>query len=89
MRRVRVNIFGEVQGVFFRASCAERARMLNLAGWVRNDRGGGVEAIFEGEPEAVDGMLAWCRTGPPLARVERVTVIDEVPRGDSHFRVTD
>ena len=62
---------GRVQGVFFRASCVERARALGLGGWVRNTLDGGVEAEFEGESDAVDAIVAWCAEGPPFARVER------------------
>lgn len=87
MRRVRVDISGEVQGVFFRASCARRARELGLAGWVRNERGEGVAAVFEGSDEAVEAMLAWCREGPPLARVDSVRVVEEMPTGEVGFRI--
>ena len=77
-----------VQGVFFRASCAERARALGVAGWVRNTLDGRVEAEFEGEPGAVDAMVAWCSQGPPSARVVGVEVRDEPPVGERDFRVT-
>jgi acylphosphatase len=79
---------GRVQGVFFRASCAQRAEELGLSGWVRNVPGGGVEAIFEGTDPAVERMLSWCREGPPLAHVERSETVDEVPTGGSGFRIT-
>jgi acylphosphatase len=77
-----------VQGVFFRASCVERARALGVAGWVRNALDGSVEAEFEGEPEAVGAMLAWCSQGPPSARVIGVEVREEPPTGERAFRVT-
>jgi acylphosphatase len=77
-----------VQGVFFRTSCAELARELGLAGWVRNAHDGRVEAVFEGTPEAVDRILAWCRTGPPLAAVQDVSVVDEDPVGERDFRIS-
>lgn len=88
MRRVRVNISGRVQGVFFRATCAERARALGLRGWVRNAADGRVEAAFEGPRDAVEAILAWCRHGPPGAGVEAVEVHDEPPTGEAAFRVT-
>jgi acylphosphatase len=88
VRRVHVEVRGFVQGVFFRATCIERARELGLAGWVRNTLDGGVEAEFEGEPDAIDAMIEWCREGPPLARVEAVDVRDEPPTGEREFRVT-
>jgi acylphosphatase len=88
MRRVRVSIFGHVQGVFFRTSCADRAGALGLSGWVRNVEAGGVEAVFEGAERAVDRMLSWCREGPPLARVDRIEVVEEPPAGGSGFRIS-
>lgn len=88
MRRVRARISGRVQGVFFRASCADRANALGLSGWVRNASDGGVEAVFEGEDAGVESMLAWCRKGPPYAEVVHVEVLEEAPTGAEGFRVT-
>jgi acylphosphatase len=64
------------------------ARELGLAGWVRNAHDGRVEAVFEGPAAAVDRMVAWCRTGPPLASVQEISVRDEVPTGEDRFRIT-
>jgi acylphosphatase len=88
VRRVHVVIRGRVQGVFFRATCAELARAEGLAGWVRNTPDGGVEAVFEGEDAAVDTIVSWCREGPALARVEEVAVRVEPVVGEDGFRVT-
>ncbi len=74
MKRVHVLVAGRVQGVFFRASCAERARALGVAGWVRNAVDGRVEAEFEGTASAVDDLVAWCRHGPRQSRVDVVEV---------------
>lgn len=71
-RRLTVAIAGRVQGVYFRASTHDEARRFGLTGWVRNLPDGGVEALFEGEKTMLELMLAWCRTGPPGARVDRV-----------------
>jgi acylphosphatase len=87
MKRVRVVVSGRVQGVFYRATCAEQARRLGVGGWVRNLPDGRVEAVFEGADAAVDAMVAWCREGPPYARVEDVEVHAEDPRGEAGFRV--
>ena len=87
MRRVRVLASGRVQGVFFRASCAERAAALGLSGWIRNVANGDVEAVFEGTDAAVEQIVRWCREGPPLARVDRIDVVDETPTNESGFRV--
>jgi acylphosphatase len=76
-RAVDVVVHGSVQGVFFRASCAEEAERLGVNGWVANRSDGTVAAHFEGSPEAVEAMIAWCRGGPPRASVSAVSV-DEV-----------
>ena len=85
--RRRVVVHGRVQGVFFRDSCERMARAAGVSGSVRNRNDGAVEAVFEGEPEAVDRMVAWMRQGPRHAYVERVEVTDEDPVGESGFRV--
>lgn len=69
-----LQIFGLVQGVGFRYRLMEEAQYLGISGWVRNRRGGRVEAMIAGTPEAVEAMIAWARRGPPAATVERVDV---------------
>mgnify|MGYP001570994963 CR=1 FL=1 len=69
-----LTIFGQVQGVGFRYHFSQRAQRLGISGWVRNRRGGSVEAMIEGSPAAVESLLAWVRMGPPAASVERVEV---------------
>ena len=80
-------VAGSVQGVFFRASCAAEARRVGVGGWVRNLPGGAVDAAFEGPEASVARMIAWCRRGPELARVDEVEVRSEEPVGDVDFRV--
>jgi acylphosphatase len=87
LARAHVLISGRVQGVFFRAETRNRARMLGLAGWVRNNADGRVEAAFEGDRDKVESMLAWCRRGPAHAAVEHVEVDWEDPCGDEEFAV--
>lgn len=67
--------------MWFRDSCRREAERLGVRGWVRNLPDGRVEAVFEGEPDAVDAMVAWCHRGPPRARVSSVEVLEEVPEG--------
>jgi len=69
-----VIITGKVQGVFYRAETASKARQLGLTGWVRNLKDGRVEAIFEGEEADVQKMIDFCRRGPPNAYVVDVDV---------------
>jgi acylphosphatase len=80
-------VSGRVQGVFFRDDCRREAVSAGVAGWVRNRPDGRVEAVFEGEPDAVYRLVSWCRTGPPSARVSEVEVFSEEPGGESGFRV--
>jgi acylphosphatase len=87
MIRRRVVVSGQVQGVFFRDTCRRQARAYGVSGWVRNCPDGTVEAVFEGEPGAVDAMIEWVRRGPPTAQVDRVEVADEQPVGERSFQV--
>lgn len=76
MKRVRAHVIikGKVQGVYFRGYTQEEALAAGVNGWVRNLRDGSVEAVFEGEREAVERLITWCKKGPPAARVTEVTV---------------
>ncbi len=87
MVRRRVTASGRVQGVFFRDSCRRMALANGLAGWVRNRSDGAVEAVLEGEPAAVDAVVAWMRDGPRDASVEAVEVLEEEPAGERGFTV--
>jgi acylphosphatase len=80
--RVHLTIDGLVQGVAFRAYTEEEARRLGVQGWVRNLPDGRVEAEAEGERSAVEALVAWCRHGPPAARVEAVQASWSAYRGD-------
>jgi acylphosphatase len=85
--RRRVVVLGRVQGVFFRDTARERARAHGVSGWVRNRADGSLEAVFEGDLEAVERLLRFCGTGPPRASVERVEVFEEEPEGLTGFDV--
>jgi len=87
MRRAHVRIYGRVQGVWFRAHTKDIADKLGIKGWVRNVPDGSVEAVFEGDDESVEKIIEWCHRGPPLARVERVEVEYEEPRGEEKFEI--
>jgi acylphosphatase len=74
-------ITGRVQGVGFRFYMQRKARELGVTGWVRNRRDGAVEAVVQGEADAVDAMTAWARRGPPSAAVAEVRITD----GDGNY----
>jgi acylphosphatase len=76
-RTVHVRIEGRVQGVGYRAWAQSAARDLGLAGWVRNRHDGAVEAVFQGNPDAVSEMLRQCEQGPSYADVTRVEIVGE------------
>ena len=70
----RYVIRGRVQGVNFRAAAAAEARRLGLRGRIWNRDDDAVEAVAAGATAALDRFEAWLQRGPPLARVEEVTV---------------
>lgn len=85
--RKRVVVHGRVQGVFFRDSTRQRAEAAGVTGWVTNRPDGTVEAVFEGNDEAVESLVRWMHDGPRGADVDRVEVGDEDPEGLSGFDV--
>ena len=89
MRRVRAIISGRVQGVSYRASTVDEARRLGLVGWVCNKQDGTVALEAEGPTDKIDELLAWCKNGPPAAKVDSVAVEELVATGaDKSFAIT-
>jgi len=87
--RIHVIIHGRVQGVFFRAETRKAALQRNISGWVKNRSDGAVEAVFEGRQEDAESMVAWCRVGSPLSRVDSVeTTIESYTGRFDSFDVT-
>jgi acylphosphatase len=80
-------IHGHVQGVFFRDTTRRRAVERGVAGWIRNNPDGSVEAAFEGDPGAVEAMVRFAHDGPRGATVDRVEVSEEPPEGIAGFSV--
>lgn len=83
-KRVRAHVIirGRVQGVFFRAETRNMAESLGIRGWVKNNSDRTVEAVFESDPDSVDKMLEWCRSGPPFAAVRDMDLIWEEYQGE-------
>ncbi len=88
MKRVRVEIFGDVTGVSFRAFIGLNANKLKIKGFVRNTKYGEVEAVFEGEKTSINRLLDLCKKGPRLAKVDRLTIREEAYCGEfSEFEI--
>ena len=87
MLRRRIIVSGYVQGVFFRESMRRLAQQRNVAGWVANRPDGKVEAVLEGEQDAVERLVDFAHRGPRGAQVESVDVFAEEPEGLSGFGV--
>ncbi len=73
--RVRIKVYGRVQGVFFRTNTKEKALELGLNGWVRNNENSSVEILVEGE--RVKEFIEWCKEGPKFARVDKIETKEE------------
>jgi acylphosphatase len=87
MATVHLWITGKVQGVFYRATAAERARALHLNGWIKNTLDGAVEATVSGSDEAVKAFVAWSRCGSEGAKVDDVVVTPKPDDGLAGFQV--
>ena len=86
-KTVEVRITGRVQGVSFRAWTREEAERRGLGGWVRNREDGSVEACFTGPAGTVDEMVALCREGPAVARVEALETSEVATQSDREFTI--
>lgn len=81
--RARLRVTGLVQGVFYRQATANEAARLGVAGQARNLVDGSVEVVAEGPRPSVLALVAFCRVGPPFARVASVDVAWEPPTYDT------
>lgn len=87
MKAKHLVIHGRVQGVCYRAWTAQQAQNLGISGWVRNRSDGTVEAVINGTEEAVEQMLAACRTGPGAAQVTGIDIDEIEPENVKGFEV--
>ena len=87
MIRRRLMVSGDVQGVFYRDTCRSRAESAGVGGSARNLPDGRVEVVLEGEEDAVNGVVEWCRRGTPQSRVQSVEVTEEEPVGARAFQI--
>jgi acylphosphatase len=82
-----IRVTGKVQGVYYRASAAEQARKLGIAGIVRNEPDGSVYLEAEGDEEALQAFVSWCRKGPPRARVETLSANEGTLKNYTTFEI--
>ena len=75
MSRVELKIYGCVQGVGFRYDARKKAEKLGVSCSPRNEPDKSLFIEAEGEPQALEQFIAWCRKGPWGAKVERVEVV--------------
>lgn len=76
---LHVQIYGRVQGVYYRISTQKYAQSLGLVGWVRNRADGSVE-VMAYDRDVPDGISSqrlsdlqqWCSQGPPMANVTSI-----------------
>jgi len=90
MKKIRaaVRVKGRVQGVNFRYETQRTARRNQVSGWVKNLPDGDVAAVFEGEQQAVQNTVEWCRRGPATARVDHIDVEEQPWQGEfSSFEI--
>jgi acylphosphatase len=87
--RVNLIVRGRVQGVFYRQSTLDQARVLGLLGWVANEADGSVAISAEGERQKLESFIIWCRKGPSNAKVSDVQVewFDDVEPAFSRFEI--
>jgi acylphosphatase len=74
MKTVRLIIKGRVQGVFYRATAKDVADMLGVKGWVRNLPDDNVEITATAAEDILQKFIAWCKQGPPKAKVDEVAI---------------
>jgi len=84
---VKLHIVGLVHGVYFRRSLSDLANKENVSGWVKNVADGSVEALLEGEEDAVGRLVEWARHGPSGARVDSVRVTKTEPKHTKGFMI--
>ena len=85
MKTVFIRVTGKVQGVFYRKSAKDAARVLGVTGWVRNEDDGSVSIEASGTPDAIAKLIEWCRQGSPRAVVTDVKAEDLPYREHAQF----
>lgn len=90
MERKVINIFGRVQKVGFRFSTLQKARKLDITGYVKNLRDGSVEIEAQGEELIIEEFIAWCKQGPIYSEVKKIIVEDmDIKKDESKFEILE
>lgn len=77
MKRLRIKVTGDVQGVFYRDNAKLEAEKLGLKGWAQNEPDGSVSMVIEGNEEAIESFLMWTKQGSPMAEVDNLETAEE------------
>lgn len=88
IKHLNIQIYGRVQGVFYRTTAMDTANHLGIKGFARNERDGSVYIEAEGEEEKLKAFIDWCYEGPPRASVDRVIMEEAAMKNFSGFEVT-
>lgn len=83
----KITVSGKVQGVFFRKSTLDKAILLGIKGWVKNETDGTVTVELEGELHQLLAMTSWLKEGPPLAEVQGLTITHGELQGYQDFQI--
>lgn len=72
VKHYKIQVYGQVQGVYFRMHAKQAADILGISGWVQNESEGHVSIEAEGEEKSLNHFLKWCEDGSPEAKVDKV-----------------
>ena len=87
IKRLKIRVYGRVQGVSFRFSARTIARYFGVKGFVKNMYDGSVYIEAESESKALDDFVSWCRKGPDFARIERIETEEMPVNNDTYFDI--
>jgi acylphosphatase len=85
VKHLNIIVSGLVQGVFYRASACDEAKKLGITGFVQNQPDETVFIEAEGEEDALQKLVEWCKKGPPKAIVKKVDTASGEMRDYSDF----
>ena len=86
-KHVTIRVYGKVQGVFFRQTSMEKAQEHGLTGFAQNEPDGSVYIEAEGDETRLTSFITWCQSGPPAAKVTKVTAEEDELKGYEKFEV--